>query len=350
MDPVDSALCQLRDLDHPIFSSHGPMAVEALENLGFGDRAPAWAAEYAKSQQLTPLSSQPPLSDAELGRALGDPSRRGAWVARLAGELEGDAWTDVVRRWLPQLLPGMSCEAAHGLIRTAHAIRSLGRRDSPARRYELAEALGYWAATFETLPGAPGSGRPGLASEALRELPAVPADAQVWQGSIVDRLRALDGLAGFAEGVAALAPGEDVEGFADDLARSAAALYLANAPRARVIDFIHALDGVYAVRELIPWLEPAAARDALFYGWQVVAALHASAGGPIAPGELSSVCAEEIPALVARAVEIGGAHAIKFAQACRAEQRHRPDPLFPAALLDAVTRMEELSEKLGVRI
>ncbi len=59
---------------------------------------------------------------------------------------------------------------------------------------------------------------------------------------------------------------------------------------------------------------------------------------------------EEVPALVDRAIEVGGAHAIKFTQACLAEYENQPDPLFPAALADMVIRMEELKEKLGLAI
>ena len=178
-------------------------------------------------------------------------------------------------------------------------------------------------------------------------MPTVPLSEQSYQGSITDRLRALRGLDGFEEAVARLIPGDDLVAFADDLARLGARLYLANAPRARVIDFIHAVDGVYAIRQLLPFLEPATGREALFYGWQTVAALHASAGGPLEPARMERVEASELPRLVEQAVENGGAHAIKFAQACVAEYAHRPDPVFPAALADAVTRVNELKERLG---
>ncbi len=348
MDPVESALTHLRDRDHPVFSTHGPMAVEALEALGLPERAPAWALDYAKAQQLVAIPPSPGAP--ERGLELGDSARRASWVEHVEQAVEARGWQHGVRGWLPKLLPAASCEAAHGLIRTAHAVRSLARRASPARRHELAEAIGYWASSFETLPGAPGSGRRGLPSEALARVPVVPLDEQVFEGSIVDRLRALSSLPGFAEAVSALAPDEDLDAFANDLSRESARLYLANAPRARVIDFIHAVDGVYAVRELLPWLSPDAAREALFHGWQTVAALHASAGGGQVPDPLPEVDPSAMPDLVGRAVEIGGAHAIKFAQACVAEHENRPDPVYCAALEDAVVRMETLKDRLGMVI
>ena len=59
---------------------------------------------------------------------------------------------------------------------------------------------------------------------------------------------------------------------------------------------------------------------------------------------------EEVPALVERAVEVGGAHALKFAQACLSEYALAPDPLFHACLLDMVERMEHLRDQLGLRV
>jgi hypothetical protein len=345
---MDAALSILRDADHPVFSTHGPMAIEALEDLGFASLAPGWAREYRKG--LEPLPPALPLPDARLASALGDPSARGAWVARIDRELEAARWRDVVRHWLPRLLPAVSCDAAHGVIRLAHAVRSLTRQESPERLHELAEAIGYWAAVYEELPGVPGRGHPGLASEAITCVPVLPAEQQSWEGLITARLRALRVLSGFEASVSSLAPPTGVGGgkaFADDLARTAARLYLANAPRLRVIDFIHGLDAVTALRELIPFAGDHAG-DALFYGWQTLAALHASVGGPLAPEAVEAPPASEIASQVERAVAVGGAHAIKFAQACVSEHARQGDPLFLACLSDMVARMEQWKAELGV--
>lgn len=350
MAKLELALDTLRDRDHPILSSHGPMAVEALEALGLGHLAPGWAAAYREEQGLEPIPGGPPLEDAELELALGDPARRGAWIARMDLEIAQDGWREVARRWLPRLAPAVSCDAAHGLIRVAHGLRSLGRAESPERIHELAEGLAYWASAYRELPGKPGRGRPALPSQGIASVPIVPFSEQVWQGSISTRLDALVDLPGFEQAVSALDPGDDLAAFADDLALTSARLYLANTDRARVIEFIHAVDGVYAVRELLPFLDLEAGRDLLFYGWQTVAALHASGGGPLEPARVQAPCAGEIPGLVDRAIEVGGAHAIKFAQACLAEYANQPDPLFHAALADMVSKMEDLKAKLGLTL
>jgi hypothetical protein len=350
MADLDDALNTLRDRDRAYFATHGPMAAEALEALGYGHLAPGWAAAYVARESLEPIPIGAPLADDETAKALGDASLRGRWIATFDQLLERSRWQDVTREWLPRLIPAASADAAHGLIRAAHATRSLGERETPERLHELAEALGYWASAYEELPGGPGRGTPALASQAIAQIPSVPVDDQVWAGSITDRLRDLPKLDGFEDAVVALAPADDLAAFASDLAVVSAHLYLANAARARVIDFIHALDGVYAVRELIPFLDEDAARDLAFYGWQVVAALHASAGDALPPVAFEAPPADRVPALVERAVAIEGAHAIKFAQACVAEYALNPDPVFHACLEDMVVRMEELKEKLGLMI
>jgi hypothetical protein len=83
--------------------------------------------------------------------ALGDMSRVRDWADFFADELADADWAVVANRWLPRLAPGM-VGGVHGAIRTAHAVRSVGRKATPGRVQELAEGLGYWAAQYEELP------------------------------------------------------------------------------------------------------------------------------------------------------------------------------------------------------
>jgi hypothetical protein len=59
MDSLDRALDTFRNSDHPEFSTHGPIAAEALDDLGFADRAPAWAREYRANLRPLPDSETP---------------------------------------------------------------------------------------------------------------------------------------------------------------------------------------------------------------------------------------------------------------------------------------------------
>ena len=75
----------------------------------------------------------------------------GDWVTLFDRQLAEAPWQDVVRSWVPRLSPALIAAATHGLIRTSHAVRSLGTSETPQRLHELAEGLGFWAAR---LPGA----------------------------------------------------------------------------------------------------------------------------------------------------------------------------------------------------
>ena len=54
---------------------------------------------------------------------------------------------------MPRLAPGLMAAATHGWLRTAHAVRGLGRRQTPERLAELARGLAYWAARYQEVPG-----------------------------------------------------------------------------------------------------------------------------------------------------------------------------------------------------
>src|SRR5215831_14534171 len=94
-----------------------------------------------------------PVAQDEWRDALGDYVRVADWIDFFTAELAEEPWADVVSRWLIRLGPGTAL-GLHGLVRVAHAVRALGRRDTLLRRRELAVALGYLAAVYETLPEA----------------------------------------------------------------------------------------------------------------------------------------------------------------------------------------------------
>jgi len=116
-------------------------------------------------------------------------------------ELGDRPWKEVVSDWTARLSPGVVAAAFHGAIRTAHAVRSLEETETPARRRELAEGLGYWAATYNALPEdpraarAPAGRRP---SDAVAGVPFLPPERRVSYGNIVDRLAPLDAFPAFA--------------------------------------------------------------------------------------------------------------------------------------------------------
>ena len=105
------------------------------------------------------------------------------WADFFVDELADADWTVVTNRWLPRLAPGM-VGGMHGAIRSAHAVRSVGRTATPERVQELAEGLGYWAAQYEELArdnSAPKQLRPSEAIAVLEQLSL--SDRTGWSAS-----------------------------------------------------------------------------------------------------------------------------------------------------------------------
>jgi hypothetical protein len=133
-------------------SNHGPMAADALLRMAQGDRVAGWLNGY-----ITRLESPPAprwqIDPVEWQEPLGDPSRVADWCALFSLEVAEAPWQSVLARWWPRLLPGGVAAATHGVIRTGHVVRALQERVTEPRLLEFAQALGYWAARWQELPG-----------------------------------------------------------------------------------------------------------------------------------------------------------------------------------------------------
>jgi hypothetical protein len=153
-------------------TNHAPMMAEALCVLDCADDIVPWVERYGKYLDAMPSRVSPISSDAWRD-ALGDYVRVADWIDFFAAELADEPWRDVANRWLIRLGPG-SALGLHGLVRVAHAVRGVGRRDTLLRRRELAVALGYLAAVYETLPDAAGPALNLTPSEALLQVEQLP--------------------------------------------------------------------------------------------------------------------------------------------------------------------------------
>jgi hypothetical protein len=304
-------------------SSHGSMVVEALVRLGRADAVGRWVDDYV--HRLEPAAEPS-------GRAatLGDITTVGDWERRFAGELDAARWTEVVGRWLPQLLPGVMAAATHGWLRTAHAARALRAHDTPARRAELARGLAYWAARYQELPGpTQPTGTRSLAA-AVSSLPARPGDGP---GLIFEQVRALDGDADF---VAVVDSAEPSALTFDSLLATAATVIRAGNAEAPIV-YVHTLTPTAALRSLAGILDASSLPLALGCTWRAVAALIATY--PVArgdPGEAEEVDAADV---VDRAVTGGDEHAIKVAEAAFGPDA-TPDPNVRAAAAALVARLQ----------
>ncbi len=318
-------------------SNHGPMACEALTALARPEAVIPWLDQYR-------LRLQPPLREGrridrkEWREGLGKYERAGDWIAFFDRELKAAPWREVLSQWVPLLAPGLVGAATHGLIRTGHAARSLGRRENALRRHELAQGLAYWAARYYVLPGSSAAGGTTFeVRDALKRVHLLPGNSSAG-GSIVRALRRLDDDGGDFSGVLHLLDTSgDPSRILSELTATFARVYLANSepPAGRVIAFIHSVTGPAALRLLLPSLTPEASRSALKYGWQAAAAMYAALGNQ-PPGERIPESQIELHELIDRAVATRDEHAIKFTEACVRENAIRPDPAYLAAAWNAV--------------
>ncbi len=230
---------------------------------------------------------------------------------------------------MPRLAPGLVAAATHGVIRTGHAVRSLAAAETAERRHELAEGLGYWAARYQLLPGAPSETSGGLQpSQAIRRIETLPSGG--WFGLISAALRRLDDVPAFAGAINLVDTSGDASRFLSDLTETFAAVYLANPHAGNVIGLIHAVTGPSAIRLLAPHLTAEATETALRYGWQAGAAIYA-AMGERPDADLVEAPDESTDDLIDRAVATGDEHAIKFTEACLREHALNPKPVYLAA-------------------
>jgi hypothetical protein len=316
-------------------SNHGPMACEALVALGRPESAVPFAARYARRLDAHPSERQR-LSETDLRGALGDPGRVGDLTAFFDRKIEEDGATQTICRFVPRLLPGLCAAGFHGLIRTAHAARSLGRSETAIRRAELAEGLGYWAARYRELPARETASGNLTAAKALLRVRPIPPERRP-RGSIAAAFAALDADPSFAPTLGLLDV-RDPDRALSEVTSLFARVFLASAGRGNVIAFIHTVTGPAALRLLLPHLPASEAPRAVRYAWQAAAGIFAAFAGS-SPGTGRAGATDPPERLADRAIATGDEHAIKLTEACLREHAIRPDPAYLLAARDASERL-----------
>ena len=322
----------------PGLSNHAPMGAEAMVAMGRADAVVPWVEEYLPQLRPAPESVRP-VSREDWREALGDVRRVADWVAFFDRELADAPWQTVLAKWTPGLAPAIMSAATHGLLRTAHAARSLAESETPPRLHELAQGLGYWAARYQELPGRPSADDSALLpSDAVRSLRRVHGPGFQGQGLIFDAVRGLDHEPGFESAIGLSGPRDDLSAFLSDLTETFAGLYLINdySP----IAFVHTVTAPSSLRLIAPYVDEADARLAARYAWQTCAAVYAWYG--VREPELhtdADVSGHDSEELVDRALHAAGPHTIKFTEACLREHAINPNPVYLAAALDATDRV-----------
>ena len=319
------------------FANHGPMASEALAQLGRVEEIPGWVERYRQRLGDAPAPAGRPLSEEEWPQALGQASAYPAWLVLFEREIADRPPVAVVGEWAPRLLPGSVGAATHGLIRTAHGLRALGAADTPPRRLEVAIGLAFWASSYQELPGPPLLiGKQGV-PEALADLPYLPEDVPQEFLISAQISHIADISDEFEQAVASLGFEGDALVLLDQLAGGGATAYLRNADAGGAIGLLHSVTSALACELVLPWLATEDRAAALGYVWQAAAALHV-AYDIDRRGPLRARSAPSIEALVDRAVEAGDEHAIKLTEAAIRSFGRSHDPTLLWAAADACSR------------
>src|SRR5215510_9245930 len=313
------------------------MAAEALVTLGRDDVVVAWADRYR--QKLTAMPpARAPITTVDWAEALGAIDRFADWVAFFRTQLVEAPWRAVFREWIGRLLPATPSAGAHGLIRTAHALRALAHAETSLRVEELGVALAYWAAYYRKLPSTPRLAGTLDLGDALGRVPLF-LSGQARPGmprEVYLRVMQAHGEE-FSAVVDGAADPESIEDALSSLTEAGARLYLANASRQPLV-LLHTVTVSAALRLLLPHLPPGLHKTALAYVWQNVAAV-AAVYADEKPSDSEEWHTHEESEIIGRSVETDDPHALKFTEACIRENRLNHQPVYLAAAEDWVSRL-----------
>ena len=333
-------------------ANHGPMAAEALAVLGRPDSIAAWVEGYRSRLDVAPAIRRG-IRPEEWREHLGDVALAGDWRQLIHEESTDMGWQDLLARWWERLLPGLAASATHGVIRTAHAVRSLAAVAASGGTHgavadavapggllyeELVQGLSLWAARYQTLPGRPnphGALDAGAATGALPRLD--PAVSQTRPG-VSGRLAVLDQLDDFPHAVDQWGPDRDPDRALDDLI-GAAARVLASRDDSPIA-LCHTVTAPAAVRLALPHLPAELRGPSVAAAWQAVAGIVAAFASPRLPEESGDALRDAdgpTPAhddLADQAAWHGDEHVIKLTEAAVREHARTGD----ATLLVAAQR------------
>lgn len=325
-------------------SNHGPMAADAMIRLGGDDQVGRWVDRYRRQLDAAPTGRQM-IDEKNWHHHLGDMRYLGDWIDHFEHAATEQPWRELLSTWWPRLLPGVAAGAAHGLLRTAHAVRSLATAPAthPLLIGELAQGLAYWAAGYQSLPGTPTLRGRFSALEAVGSLPRLPESVPSTGPGLVGRLRsivAVRELPDALDGWAATASGESL----DELI-SVSARLVANREDS-AIALCHAFTAPAAVRMVLSEIPDELHHATVAATWQLVGGVIAAAGGSGSPSELADVDVDrdvlESPGeLAGRAIQHGDDHVIKLTEAAIRQYERTSDP----TLLVAAARFRRRSDR-----
>jgi Questin oxidase-like len=323
-------------------ANHGPMVIDALVALGRTDTLVEWAERYRPRLEPRPQKCET-IQASEWRKALGDMQRARDWADFFENELAEMHWQDALNQWASRLAPGAPF-GVHGMIRTAHAVRNLGRAETPERVRELAEGLAYWAAQYEELPRQQMPLRDMLPSEAILHLEQLDRSDRQNARLFTDAMRKLRDLPTFAAATD-LIDTDDPAATLNDIAWVFAGVLIANNASVNPRGLSHSLTGGVATELMQPYLSRDVTEVMLRYGWQTAAAFYCSIVLEPPKTEVMPP-SETIDEIVDEALQCPDEHAIKVTETCLRAYELRAAPVFPAAALSTTRRLNEVGVNL----
>jgi hypothetical protein len=301
------------------FAIHAPMGAETLATLGHGDQVPDWVDWYAAIRGLgalpDPVEPLDPADSTSWRGALGQTRRLADWAVLFRHEIDGLGWHETLVKWWPRLTPGMLAGLTHGLIRTAHAVRSIVTVDtpSPMQLHELANGLAFWAGMYQPPSSAVGFG--------VRLAGTVKTLGTRPPGKL------------FATADAKLAT--SVDAALAELGAIGAGRYVLLQSSTNPVPAVHTVTAPAALRMVLPHLPADYARPSYFAIRDVSGALLNIFTGRGRPESAVPAIDGHDPAVqqrvVDQAVELRDEHVIKISEAARREYAFNPDARYFAA-------------------
>ncbi|MDC8784987.1 questin oxidase family protein [Roseateles koreensis] len=319
------------------FGNHLPMALQALQAMGADTlRLQQFRTAYGQHFKGQPrLLAEAPTTDWQSLRGHGD-AAYGPLRSHFAQALADVGMAATLRQALPDLLPGITAAAFHGLIRTAHAVEA-------EHHGELASGLAYWAARWQGLTPARVAG-PLLDFENWAAQLVADAPTTSVNGPLISvRIEAALQTPAYQRLGAALSPQNELPQLLRRLAGLALERYLVS----RNFTVLHMITGLRALRVLLPWVEVEMPLAQAILVQAFTAAYLAARVLPLATPltEPSEQVSLSWPLLCRAATESDDEHVVKLVHACREEAAFYGDPRYLSAatlVLGAAARTKHL--------
>lgn len=321
----------------PGMCNHGYMVLNALSELGASDqRIAQWLEAEVRGE---PWSGQLALGQ-DWQASLGSRPHALSYRRFFADErARRGSRTELLRTFLPGLLPGLAKGLLHPAIRLSFALRS-NPADELDSNGDAVDALTYWAIRYEALYAgaaaelkswstARGTLRPAEAFAGLRQH-RVPAGGTF---ATVAALAADPAFRNLVRSRVGLSSANAVE-FLYELSALAVRMYL-DTP---ALTTLHAVTGAQALIDLAPYLgaDDQAALVGIFSIW--LGALYAEKGCPELGFDTGTPPGVNWQELSERATRCDDAHTIKLVLSLKSLDAAKPDPANLYAANTVVTR------------